>query len=487
VTIADPRVHVSWDDRLSAAERLSRELAYSLNQGNLIDGGTNTWRYELGDSSRKNIAALLGDPAVTDVNYIDRDTLTPDLPQVEAGLRYPYSDLLDSPTQLLRLHRSIWLLLAGIVLVWAARAPTARRRRMVAAATLLLFATLTIAFPHDPEVVTMGGSADHVKSRADFEEWFGGRIRFEKHLSQVLLLQVYERGEPTVAAPERAVLTVARGATMWFVASALAVGVLEAWSPVALRYLGLSLLAPSALLYFGWRELGYLSLNLAAFPLLARGLRDSSPRLEAGSAVAGLGAALHGSGLVSLAGAWLVAIGAAGSIRERMARLLRTLAWGTAAYLGWIALYVIVLKLPVSPDPGQAAFSSWRPWSADEIRAGRVAAAILSATGARDLAMTAWIVGAPLLPVALSLWRDHRDTVRAALWYLPPSVFFVVFRWPFEGVGGGMDLVVAGFPAFYALAWVCAQDARRATIAAALLASAHYAFWRVVLDQRFEP
>jgi len=63
----------------------------------------------------------------------------------------------------------------------------------------------------------------------------------------------------------------------------------------------------------------------------------------------------------------------------------------------------------------------------------------------------------------------------------------VMFRWPFEGVGGGMDLVVAGFPAFYALAWVCAHDSRRTTIAAALLVSAHYAFWRVVLDDRFVP
>jgi hypothetical protein len=268
---------------------------------------------------------------------------------------------------------------------------------------------------------------------------------------------------------------------------ALAIGVLESWSAVVLRYLGLSLLAPSALLYFGWRELGYLSLNLAAFPLLARGLRDDGARLEGGSALAGLGAALHGSGLVSLAGAWIAACGTSGRLIQRAGRALRVTAWGTAAYLGWIALYVILLKLPISPDPGPQAFSSWRPWSMDEIREGRIAAAILSATGARDLAMSAWIVGAPLLPVALSLWRRQRHEVRTALWYLPPSILFVIFRWPFEGVGGGMDLVVAGFPALYALAWICAHDPKRTTIAAALLVSAHYAFWRVVLDDRFVP
>jgi hypothetical protein len=48
-----------------------------------------------------------------------------------------------------------------------------------------------------------------------------------------------------------------------------------------------------------------------------------------------------------------------------------------------------------------------------------------------------------------------------------------------------MDLLVAAFPAVYALAWVCAHDARRTAVAAALLAAGHLAFWRVVLDSAF--
>jgi len=44
---------------------------------------------------------------------------------------------------------------------------------------------------------------------------------------------------------------------------------------------------------------------------------------------------------------------------------------------------------------------------------------------------------------------------------------------------------VAAFPAFYALAWVCALDRRVTTVAAVLLASAHIAFWRILLDGRF--
>jgi hypothetical protein len=33
--------------------------------------------------------------------------------------------------------------------------------------------------------------------------------------------------------------------------------------------------------------------------------------------------------------------------------------------------------------------------------------------------------------------------------------------------------------------WVCAHDVRRIQMAAALLASAHLVFWRVVLDEQF--
>jgi hypothetical protein len=354
-------------------------------------------------------------------------------------------------------------------------------------ATLLVVGLAAVAFSFDPLTVRMGGSLDHTRSRHDFEDWFAGRVRFEKHLSQVILLEVYLRSGPESSAPERAVIALGRFATAWFVLSALAIGFLERWSPLVVRYLGLALLAPSALLYFGWREFGYLSLSVAAFPLLVRGLREGGGRLETGSVFAGLGAALHGSGLVSLAGAGMTALGAAGRPTQRIGRALRVAAWATAAYLGWIAIYVIVLKLSVSPDPGTAAFSPWRPWTVDEMRLGRRAAAILSATGARDLLMTAWIIGAPLLPVAVSLWRKCPHEVRTMLWYLPPSLAFVILRWPFDGVGGGMDLVVAGFPAFSALAWICAHDAKRTNIAAALLVSAHLAFWRVVFDHSFRP
>jgi hypothetical protein len=72
-----------------------------------------------------------------------------------------------------------------------------------------------------------------------------------------------------------------------------------------------------------------------------------------------------------------------------------------------------------------------------------------------------------------------------ALVYAVPSVIFSIVFWPVQGLGVEMDLVTAAFPAFYALAWVCAQERRHTMIAAAVLASAHLAFWRIVLDDRF--
>ena len=487
VTITDPRVHVRWGDSVTPEARAALEQRYGLHDGRVADdASTGTWRYLLRDGSRENIRALIRDPAVTDTAYLNRDTLSSEGRDVRVTLRYPYSDLFRSPLDLRRLHRSVWLLLAGSLLLWGSRTENAARRRTITLAVLLFVGVVAFAVPFEPAFVTMGGSADHVRSRQDFEDWWGGRVRFEKHLSQVILLETYQRLEPTETAPTRAVVAMTRGVTLWFIVSAATIAAVEGWSPLVLRYLGLVLLAPSALLYLGWRELGYLSLNVATFPLLVRGLADGGMRIEASGAAAGLGAAFHGSGLVSLAGAWLATVAARARMPDRVSRMMRLTAWGTAAWVGWLAVDVLVLRLPIS-DAGMNQFSPWRRWFVEDERLGRVAAPIFSHIGARDLSMTAWIVGLALIPVAVSLRRRYPLEVRSALWYLPPSLLFVLFRWPFEGVGAGIDLVVAGFPALYALTWVCAHDWRRTCIAAGLLASAHYAFWRVVLDRSFMP
>jgi hypothetical protein len=488
VRIVGPRIHVRWRAGIGDAARAPLERRFHLRRGGPVDPSTNTWRYDLGDRSTSNVRALIEDAAVADTAYIDRRALAPlDGRTLQLDFWYPLKDLFPHPVGLLRLHRSLWLVLAGGVLLVAARSAARERRRNTAVLVLVLVGAVAMAVPLQPPFVRMGGSADHFSSRRVFEDWFANRVRFEKHLSQVGMWQLYRRLEPTEAAPQQALAVVTRAATAGFVAAALAVGALEQWSPLALRYLALAVLAPATLLYFGWRELGHLSLCAAAFPVFARGIRNGDAHLEAGSALTGLGAAFHGSGLVGLVGTWLAALFASGRWKDRAARTLRVLAWGTAAYLGWMVIYAVVMKLSIEPNVGAGAVNGWRPWSTDEMRLGRHAAAILSAIGARDLSMSAWIVGVPLVAVTASLGRRYPAEVRLAMCYLPPSLLFLIFRWPFDGIGSGMDLVAAGFPALYALAWVCAHDEKRANVAAALLVTAHYAFWRVVLDDRFEP
>jgi hypothetical protein len=373
------------------------------------------------------------------------------------------------------------LVIGGTLLL--AHQQNGSRRRAAGVAAMLTFAAAAYAIPLS-QPIHMGDAETFTYSRDSFESHAGVRqIRYEAHLSYAVLGQLYRVLDHTAAAPAQALDSLMRIATAWFVLSAVAIGMLERWSSQILRYLGLVLIAPSALLFFGYRELGHLSLNVAAFPLLVRGIATGAARLEAAATLTGLGAALHGFGLVSLAGSCLAALASRTRLSERLWTALRLAAWGTAAYLGWIAIYLIVLNLPITQ--GHAEAIPWRPWLADQIVGDRVNVSILSATGARDLAMTAWVVGAPLLALAPMLRRSYGEQVRMALWYAVPSVAFSIAFWPVQGLGLEMDLVMAAFPAFYALAWICSLDPRATRLAAAALVSAHLAFWRILLDGRF--
>lgn len=495
VTITGPRVTVLWRADITSADRETLEHRYVLLNGEPDKNSPATWQYRLDDWSRENVGELVRDPAAVDTGYIDRPTSTVERPDIRISMRpslaalsrlpFPFrtNNTFSDPRQLFQIQ-SLWLLLAGGVILATARATSERRRRRVTVAVLVLFGVMATAFPISPHLVRMGDSGQTTQSRQLFERTAGvNAIRFEAHLSYAILGQLDRLFGRTNESPERAQIMLARAATGGFVLCALMIGFLERWSPVALRYLALGLLAPSALLYFGWREFGYLSLNIAAFPLIAGGLRDGGKRLEAGSLLAGLGAALHGWGLVSLMGAWVAALVSPAPFLDRVGRVLRIAAWGTAAYTGWIAWYVIVLKLPITL--GHVSAIPWRPWFVDEFFAGRINPAIFSAAGGRILLMTAWVVGAPLLVIAASLWRQCRNEVLTAFGYALPSLIFAVLLWHTQGLNEDMDVVFGIFPGFYALAWICARDPASAKVAAALLVSAHLALWRIVLDTQF--
>jgi hypothetical protein len=490
VRIVPPVVTVRWQPNLSAGNRAALERRFDLRAGQSTDA--TTWRYELGDRSRDNIGAIIRNPAVEDTGFIDRETLTTARPTPRVALRplsrwlpFPFStDERFPDLRALLQPQSGILLLAGGVLLLAARRAADRVRRRVAASTLLIVGAMGLALPISPTFVTMGDATFVTRDAERFSDYAGvSRVRFEAHLSYAVLGRLYHAMGAGADAPERAQAILARAATVWFVVCALIVGRLERWSAVSVRYLGLSLLAPASLLYFGWREFGYLSLNVALFPLLLRGLRGGAGYLEAGSLLTGLGAALHGFGLIALAGAMSMALAARATRDVRIRRMLLVAVWGAAAHIAWVAIYVQVFALPV--DPGHAEGIPWRAWLGNTVGQGRVNVALLSRLGIAELGIEFWLVGAPLVIVAATMWRRFGDEVRAAMAYTLPSIVFLVCFWPIQGLNEETDLIVAAFPALYALAWTCAQDPTRARIAAYLLASAHLPFWRTLLDARF--
>jgi hypothetical protein len=490
VTTVGPRVTVRWQGDVTDPRRSALEAQYGLAKGERIEDTPTGWRYQLENTSPGNVEALVRDPAVVDTGYIDRETFAVDPSTTTVTIRrlplpFPFSvnAVFRDPWQLFQIQ-SLFLLIAGGAVLWASRDASPSRRRGLAIATLAAVVALGWTFPISPDLATMGDASQVVNTRRDWEAYAGvDHLRFEAHLTYMILGRLDRLYGLTNDSPEQALMTLSRGATAWFALCALAVGFLEQWSARVLRYIGLALLAPAALLLFGWREVGHLSLNIAMFPLLVRGLRTGGWQLDAAACLAGLGAALHGWGLVSLGGALIAALAAPAPLTSRVNRLFRIAAAGTAAYTGWIAIDVILLKLPISI--GHAVSIPWRPWLTDGVFEGRLNAAVFSARGARDIAMTEWIVGAPLLIVAAGMWRRWSEDVRTAFSYAIPSVLVATFMLHSQGLAEDMDVVVAVFPALYAMAWVCANEERRTSIAAALLVSAHLGFWRVLLDENF--
>jgi hypothetical protein len=494
VSVTGPRVSVRWQPAVTPIDRRALEERHDLRHGRIDDPQQPlVWRYELGDTSRDAVAALVRDPAVADTNYIDRSTFEVDdstvtvgsrLPTLLAALPFPFStdNRFDSLSLLFHVQ-SLVLIAAGVVLLRTSGLGDVRRRRHLTIAVLLAVGIAAIVVPIRPGLLRMADSNMYTKNRSNFEATIGrGEVPFENHLTIALLGRMYSKFGPGEDAPERTFQAMTRLASVWFVCCALAIGFVERWSAHVVRYLSLALLAPSTLLFFGHRDFAYLSLNVATFPLLAHGIVEGSKRLEAGSALAGLGTAFHGFGLLSIVGAWLGTLVTRASIGERLARIARIAAWATAAWVGWVAIYTIVFGLGVAVS--HASSGSWRPLFVDIVDK-RLTAAILSPAGVRDILVSGWVVGVPLFAVAASLWTRHRSQVIFALFFAAPSALYWIFFWPVQGLAVDTGHVVGAFPAFFALAWLCAHQPRQTAIAAAILVTSHIGFWRMVLDTRF--
>ena len=332
----------------------------------------------------------------------------------------------------------------------------------------------------------MGDFESFTEDRDHFEYYSGFRsISLPHHLTVIVLKSLDAALGATAESPARAFRWLSALAGVLFVAELLGIAIVEGWSAGALRYLALCVAAPVTLFFFGFREIGYLSLSAAGIPLLLRGFsgvgRQST--VIAAACVMGLRSAFHGFGLLSLAGGALSALVSVGTLRDRLTRGVVFGVWATAAWLGWLGWYLVGLKLPV--DPGTAGNIMLRPLTTPYVADNLIVEPILSGSGMRDIVASAVVVGVPVLVLGLLSRGGASRERRLALVFALPSLAFLVAWWPVQGVDMEMDLIFATFPAFFAGAWLCART-RGATASALVLAAlAHVGLWSVVRSDDF--
>ena len=152
VTVTGPRVTVLWRSDIAPSDRLALERRYDLQDGEPQSDTPGAWQYNLGNRSRENVERLVRDPAAEDTGYIDRAAFTAEDPDVRVSIR-PWlaaagqalstgADVLQRSVWRVAGSGMVWLLLAGGVLLWAARATTRwpRTRQSGAAIGLVVIA-----------------------------------------------------------------------------------------------------------------------------------------------------------------------------------------------------------------------------------------------------------------------------------------------------------------------------------------------------------
>jgi len=361
------------------------------------------------------------------------------------------------------------------------------------AATMALATWLAIALidPLPTNRFVMGDGSSIVQNRANFDEIVSrgaNVVRFSAHLAYRLLGRFDAALGSTADSPVEAyrMLSWLAGAvfaiTLWVLAAT------DRWSSRSVRYIALALMAPATLMYFGYLEVGYLSLSAAAFPFIARDLikgDELTPGLLFGATLYGLGAAMHGIGYLSIAALFVAVIATAGPPLPRRVVLAVALSGvAIAAALIWVWYYLAVLGFDVIPSHAAGGFivrTLWRPREAES----RILYPLFSIITARDVFFSGLIAGLPLVLVTLFHTKQSPREARLALAFsIPCAIAFLLF-WPPQGIAIEMDMIVALFPAVFALLWFASASIRASIASAALLVLGHTVFWWVVQNDRF--
>lgn len=183
-------------------------------------------------------------------------------------------------------------------------------------------------------------------------------VRIEAHLSYVVLHALGFVIEGDAQSPARLDI-LSRSAGLFFLLELTILLVVTRATPQAVRYSALAVASPIVLMFFGYHELGYLSLTPLAYPLMA-GVMTGTGRIATATALFGGRAAFHGFGLLSLIGAATCILFEPGAMRKRLGSLAEAFAYGASFYL--IAVWGDVVLFKYVVVPGHAAVFPWRPW-----------------------------------------------------------------------------------------------------------------------------
>ena len=469
---------IRWRSDVPADTRAALEQRLHLLNPTQIEGSR--WGYILGDRSPANVAMLAGVPGATAVEFVDGDP-----PQLNG----PSIIRMAGPFAV----QSYIALGLGLFVLLGSFAPTRRLRQVyvLGACALLAVSWVLCPLPVSASNEThfwMGDFNTYTEDRAHFNSYFGIQesVRFHFHLVRPVLFLLDLALGSTDTSPSLALLVLSWLAGGVFLAGAVAIAHLEGWSAHVMRYLALAVAMPTGLFFFGYREVGYLPLSVTAFPLLVRGLTGTPGRrlamLTASGAIHGLRSALHGFGLVALAGSIVAAMTQPAPLRGRLADAWTLLTSGATAYLIWLPWYLIVLGRDIVP--GHAAGIPLRGLLQQYAAEGRTVMPLLSPRGFSDVWHESLAVGVLLLMIGLVAGAPSAER-RIAAGYSLISVAALMLIWPAQGIGLDIDTVFAIFPAVYAGAWLCAHSRRATGLGFVVAAVAHGVFWALVRHNEF--
>jgi len=326
----------------------------------------------------------------------------------------------------------------------------------------------------------MPGGNDTGSSRGQFENRFRvdrGDVLFHSHLGDVVMTALDGAFGRSETSPARAYDTLSRLAGLLFLLELGLAAAWHRWSRQSCRYVGLAIGTPLCLLYFGYWDLGYLSMAAGVVPLLALARRRMALRAHAaalvGGGLQGLHAALHGFGLLGLAGGAMAALSRPGDALRRCVRSTTFTSAGVAFYLGWVFFYVTLGRLSVEWERQLG----YRPLFESMVFDNKIANPLLSQAGFGEFGLFSALSGVPLLAMAL-LWARRATLVPTILFALPGLIFLV--RWWPPSAPFNLDLMLSVFPGLFAACWVLASSRRTSLRALVVLAGMHVLLWTTV-------